>query len=143
MAISLPRPRPQVHPETVDGPRPDPEVPEKVKRRQFTAEHKLRILEETDRATEPGQIGALLRREGLYSSRLVDWRRQWEWGTLIGRRPGRKGKNPLQAENEALRAENERLRRCLEQVETVIEVQKRLSRLLGIEPQTTGRGERL
>jgi|GEM_PF-4897756 len=98
MAISLPRPRPQVHPETavsadwqVDGPRPDPEVPEKAKRRQFTAEHKLRILEEADRATEPGQIGALLRREGLHSSHLVDWHRQREWGTLIGRPAGSSG----------------------------------------------------
>ena len=62
------------------GSRPDPEVPEKPVRRRFAAEHKRRVLEQADACTEPGQLGALLRREGLYSSHLTTWRRQREFG---------------------------------------------------------------
>lgn len=143
MAITLTKDRPSVHAAVVAATTPpDPEVPEKAKRRQFSVEYKLRILEEADRATEPGEIGSLLRREGLYSSHLVDWRRQRAQGTLPGRRPGRRGRHPLEAKNKALAAENERLRRRLEQAETVIEVQKKLSRLLGLEQETTGSDER-
>lgn len=70
---------------------PDPEVSERAKRRRFTAEYKLAILKEADAATEPGQIGALLRRERLYSSHLVDWRRQRDAGALeaLSKRRGR------------------------------------------------------
>jgi len=70
---------------------PDPEVPERANRRRFTAEYKLAILKEADAASEPGQIGALLRREGLYSSHLVDWRRQRDAGALdaLGKKRGR------------------------------------------------------
>lgn len=117
---------------------PDPEVPEKPRRRRFTAEYKLHLLEQADACTQPGEIGALLRREGLYSSHLVDWRRQRELGLLGRRRPGRKPRHPLESENETLRTENERLRLRLEQAEAVIEVQKKLSRLFGIGPETTG-----
>ncbi len=69
------------------GPMPDPEVPERPVRRRFSAAYKLRVVEEANAATEPGQVGALLRREGLYSSHLVDWRRLYRSGALGGPRP--------------------------------------------------------
>src|SRR5688500_15288397 len=75
MTVTMTAPRIRVDPGSMPSP-PDPEVPEKAKRRRFSAEYKLAILGEADRCTEPGQIGALLRRERLYSSHLVDWRRQ-------------------------------------------------------------------
>jgi len=74
MTVTMTAPRARVDPEAMPGP-PDPEVPEKARRRRFSAEYKLAILREADRCAEPGQIGALLRRERLYSSHLVDWRR--------------------------------------------------------------------
>ncbi|MGH2706985.1 MAG: transposase [Actinomycetota bacterium] len=120
---------------------PDPEVPEKPKRRRFTTEYKQRILAEADALPEGG-IGALLRREGLYWSHLVDWRRQRAGGTLGTARPGRPARDPKDVELEALRAENERLRQRVEQAEAVIDVQKKLSRLLGIDSETTRRGGR-
>lgn len=143
MAILVTKQDARVHPGDVESP-PDPEVPEKPRRRRFSAEYKLRILEEADRASEPGEIGALLRREGLYSSHLTTWRRQRREGTLAGlsHQRGRKPKDPLGAEVEALRRENERLRKRLEQAEVVIEVQKKLSGLLGIEPETDEESER-
>ena len=133
MVITLTRSASSVHSE---GMSPDPEVPQKAQRRRYSAAYKLQILEEADRATEPGQIGALLRREGLYSSLLASWRQQRRDGTLAGRRRGRKTKDPLEVENEQLRKENARLVHRLDQAETIISVQKKLSRLLGIE-QTT------
>src|SRR5271165_4269827 len=86
------------HPGTMPRNRPDPEVPERATRRRFSAEYKLRILTEVDACSEPGEIGALLRREGLYSSHLVDWRRSRDAGALegLGRKRGRKPKAPLQ-----------------------------------------------
>jgi transposase-like protein len=79
---------------------PDPEVEGRPRRRSFSAEYRLRILKEADACTQPGEIGALLRREGLYSSHLVDWRRQRELGTLqaLGTKRGRKPKHPAEAE---------------------------------------------
>ena len=106
---------------------PDPEVVPKAKRRTFSAKYKLRILEEADRCTETGQIGALLRREGLYSSHLTTWRRQRDEGVLKGLSPqkrGRKRKDELEREVTRLQRENERLQASLEQAETIIEVQK-------------------
>jgi transposase len=116
---------------------PDPAVAEKPVRRRFTAEYKLRILREADRCTEPGQLGALLRREGLYSSHLTAWRQQRNQGTLAGLTPKRRGRKaspdaPLIAENESLRRENQRLTAKLRQAETILEVQKKLSEILGI-----------
>jgi transposase-like protein len=113
---------------------PDPEVPEKAKRRRFSAEYKLAILREADRCTEPGQIGALLRRERLYSSHLVDWRRQRDTGALqaLARKRGRKPADPARVEVERLRRENERLAHKLGQAERIIELQGKLSELLGI-----------
>lgn len=108
------------HPE----PMPDPEVPERPARRRFTAEYKLRIVEEANAATEPGAVGALLRREGLYSSHLVDWRRQYRLGALssLARPRGRPKPHPLAAENEQLRRRNVRLERRLATAERIIEI---------------------
>jgi transposase len=116
---------------------PDPEVVPRAKRRRFNAEYKQRILEEADACSEPGQIGALLRREGLYSSHLTTWRRQREQGQLEGLRAKKRGRKPsvdeAQAkEMEALKRENQRLESRLQQAETIIEVQKKLSGLLGL-----------
>ena len=114
--------------------RPSSEVVPKAKRRQFTAKYKLRILEQADRCTQRGQIGELLRREGLYSSHLSKWRRQRERGQLQGLSPkkrGRRPQDPSAAELARLRRENERLRAQLEQAEIIIEVQKKLAQLLG------------
>jgi len=113
---------------------PDPEVPERPVRRRFSAEYKLRIVEEANGLTEPGAIGALLRREGLYSSHLVDWRRQYRLGALssLARPRGRPKPHPLVAENEQLRRRNARLERRLATAERIIEIQGKVSELLGI-----------
>lgn len=121
----------------------DPEVMPKAKRRKFSAKYKLRVLDEADNCTEPGQIGALLRREGLYSSHLSTWRRQREQGLLEALSPkqrGRKEKDELDRELSRLRRENERLQDRLEQAETIIDVQKKLSRLLGLATEENGTG---
>jgi transposase-like protein len=125
---------------------PDPEVVPKAKRRKFSAEYKVRILEEADRCTERGEIGALLRREGLYSSHLSTWRRQRDRGILSGLSPkkrGRKGKDDLEKELAALRRENKRLQARLEEAEMIIDVQKKLSRLLGLATEENGAGKQL
>lgn len=111
---------------------PDPEVVVAAKRRQFSVADKQRILDETDRC-EAGQIGAVLRREGLYSSHLSQWRRQRATGALSGRttRPP-----DLQAEEVAvLRRDKERLQAELEQARLIIEVQKKLCQLFGLPSQ--------
>ena len=123
---------------------PDPEVMPKARRRKFTAKYKLRILEEAESCTEAGQIGALLRREGLYSSHLTTWRRQREQGVLEGLSPkkrGRNGKDELEKEVIKLRREKERLQARLEQAEMIIDVQKKLSRLLGVATEENGIGK--
>jgi transposase-like protein len=114
---------------------PDPEVVPRAKRRQYSAGYKLRIVEEADNCSEPGEIGALLRREGLYSSHLSKWRRQRAEGqlqALIKRKRGRKGQEQAGKEVEKLRRENERLQVRLQQAELIIEVQKKVSQLLGL-----------
>ena len=118
------------------GPAPDPEVVEKATRRRFTAKYKLEILERADQC-KPGEIGALLRREGLYSSHLSIWRRQREAGTLEALAPRKRGRKAKGETAEGRRVatlerENERLRERLAQAETIIEVQKKVSTLLGI-----------
>jgi transposase len=121
-------------PGKVSPPKVDPEVKAKPERRQFSAEYKRRILEEADACTEHGQIGALLRREGLYSSNLINWRRQRSEGSLKGLSPKKRGPkpDPLANENAALRRRIERLEAELKRAETIIEVQKKLSDLLGL-----------
>jgi transposase-like protein len=119
---------------------PDPEVPAgpvgpgKAQRRQFSAEYKRQILQEADACTVPGALGALLRREGLYASHLASWRRQRDRGELQGLAPTRRGRkaNPEAAELERLRRENARLRERLAQAETIIDVHKKVSQLLGV-----------
>jgi transposase len=112
--------------------RPDPEVEPKAKRRTFTAAYKLRILAEADACTEPGQIGALLRREALYSSHLTTWRRQRESGGLAGLAPKKRGRQPdgQAAELAKLQRENERLHKQLNQAELIIAAQKKLAQAL-------------
>ena len=116
----------------------DPEVKPAAPRRRFSGKEKLRILEEADACTEPGEIGALVRREGIYSSYLSRWRQAHDRGQLDGlsakkRGPKRTVDKELVEENATLRRENGRLRARLEQAETIIEVQKKLSQMLGRE----------
>jgi transposase-like protein len=122
---------------------PDPEVPEKKPRRRFTTAYKLRILKEYDACAKPGEIGALLRREGLYSSNINTWLRQRDEGVLHGLSPkkrGRKAKkvNPLAQENARLERENKKISEKLKQAETIIEVQKKISEILGIPQNNNG-----
>lgn len=126
------------------APAPDPEVVAKARRRQFTAKYKLGIVEEADRASDPGAIGALLRREGLYSSHLVEWRRLRAAGALgaLAKKRGRKPtRNPLAEENGKLKAELVQVKKKLQQAEIIIDVQKKVSVLLGIALPETGQGE--
>jgi transposase-like protein len=111
---------------------PDPEVPERSTRRRFSAAYKAAILDELDRATEPGAKGAILRREGLYSSHATDWRRLRALGGLeaLGRPRGPKPAHPLVAENERLRATVGRLEARLTRAQKVIAVQGNVSALL-------------
>ena len=113
---------------------PDPEVTERAKRRRFTAEYKLRILRKADACKGDGDVGALLRREGLYSSQLAAWRRQRDEIAKAGlkaRKRGPKGK-AVDPRIKQLERENVRLKRRLEEAETIIDFQKKLSKLLGI-----------
>lgn len=114
--------------------RPNPEVVARAKRRRFTAEYKQRILAQTDAAKGSGDIGALLRREGIYSSHLAKWRREREEGILEGLTPQKRGPkvraDPLAGENRKLRLDNERLADRLRKAEIVIEVQKKMAMLL-------------
>jgi len=114
---------------------PDPYVSDKPVRRKFSASYKLRILQEADLCTQPGKRGALLRRQGLYSSTLTNWRRQRQKGMLEGlstQKPGRKTveQNPLLEQVTRLERENQLLRDRLHKAETIIEVQKKVSLLL-------------
>jgi transposase len=106
--------------------------------RRFSAKEKLRILKEADACTQPGEIGALVRREGIYSSYLSRWRRARDQGELDGlsakkRGPKKTADRELAEEIAALRRENERLQARLKQAETIIDVQKKLSQILGVE----------
>ena len=112
----------------------DPEVTERATRRRFTAEYKLRILREADACKGDGDIGSLLRREGLYSSQLAAWRRQRDEiakRDLKARKRGPKAKG-VDPRVKQLERENTRLKRRLEEAETIIDFQKKLSKLLGI-----------
>jgi transposase len=118
-------------------------VVERAQRRRFGAKYKLEILRQADRC-EPGDLGALLRREGLYSSHLTTWRRQQEAGALAALAPRQRGRKAQAALPEAsrlheLERENAHLRQRLAQAETIIEVQKKLSSLLGLDPSSPRR----
>jgi len=119
------------------GARPDPEVVAVARRRQYSSSEKRRILALADECTQPGDIGALLRREGIYSSHLSTWRRQRATAERAALEPQKRGRkaDPLLAEArhlEALTRENEHLRRKLAQAELIIDVQKKVAALLGM-----------
>ena len=127
--------------------RPDPEVVATPTRRRFTAEDKLRILKLADACTAVGRLGALLRAEGLYASNLTTWHRQRTEGVLSALTPQKRGRkasvrHPLRAENETLRKENTRLSTRLKQAEFIIDVQKKVSQILGIPLETPEEGGR-
>jgi transposase-like protein len=134
-----------MHNPLVDSP-PNPEVSEKAVRRRFTTEYKLSILRQADQCRNPGDLGALLRREGLYSSHLTTWRRQREDGILSGLQPKKRGRkpnpiHPLQDENTRLRKENLRLQKRLKRAELIIDIQKKISQMLGIPLKNPELGE--
>lgn len=125
----------------VSHPQPlDPEVVPRAKRRSFTTAYKLRILSQADRCMKPGEIGALLRSEGLYSSYLTTWRRQRDNGELGSKRRGRPS-DPSAKELARLKVENVRLALRLEKAEAIIEVQKKLSALLGLTSEAPSKGD--
>lgn len=122
------------------------EVLAKAVRRQFTAEHKLRILREADGCTKPGDIGALLRREGLYSSHLVTWRRQRRDGELGGLAPKKRGPepketNPLAKRVAVLERELARQKARAARAEALVELQKKVAELLGTDPGEIGEND--
>lgn len=123
-----------VSPAAAAGPARDPEVDSHPKRRRFTAEYKLRILREADACKRPGEIGALLRREGLFSSHLVTWRRERDRIARSGMSAGKRGPKARAVDPRVkqLEGENAKLRRRLEQVEIMLEIQKKASEMLGI-----------
>ena len=118
------------------SPAPDPEVAAKPTRRRFSAAYRLRILEEADQCTRPGEIGQLLRREGLYGSHLSSWRKARLEGTLAGLSSKKRGakpkaKNPLSSTVRELEAKVARLERELDQARTIMDVQEKVAGLLG------------
>ena len=122
--------------------RPNPEVEPRAKRRRFSATYKARIVTEVDRS--PGQTGAILRREGLYSSHLTNWRKQARAATVkaLSKKRGRKGKSEAELENERLRKQVARLERELEKSQILIDAQKKLAVILGIDlPKLSELGE--
>ena len=119
------------------------EVLAKATRRRFSAEYKLNVLREAEACTEAGAIGALLRREGLYSSNLTTWRGQRERGELLGLTPKKRGpvpkaKNPLAPKVAALEREMTRYKARAERAEALVELQKKVAEFLGIELQRNG-----
>jgi transposase-like protein len=117
-----------------------------AKRRSFTADYKQRILSEADRAKGSGGVGALLRREGLYSSLLATWRRERASGVRIALAPQKRGpkskRDPIQEEIQKLQKDNARLTEQLRKAEIVIDVQKKVGALLGWPTPTTDPDER-
>jgi len=120
---------------------PDPEVLAKAQRRQFTADYKRRILAAADSTKEPGGIGALLRSEGLYSSHLTHWRQQRDRGLVPRQRGPQSKRDPLFDEVRKLKQDNGLLTQRLARAELIIDVQKKVSSLLGIPLATVGNDE--
>ncbi len=120
---------------SVGGPPPPIRVSAPQHRRRFTPAYKARIVEEAQRCTGPGEIGALLRREGLYSSALPQWRRQYQARALQGLQDDKRGhkrtRDPRDQELEHLRREVERLSRKLGQAELIIDIQEKVAAMLG------------
>ena len=118
------------------APRPNPEVLARAKRRTYTGEYKQKVLAEADAARGSGEIGAVLRSHGLYSSHLTKWRQERKSGILEGLAPQKRGPkskvNPLTAENQKLRRDNDRLADRLRKAEIIIDVQKKVAMLLGL-----------
>ena len=131
MAISAALQRAGVHPWPMDK-IPDPEVPERPTRRRFSGAYKLAILNELDQAAGPGAKGAIMRREGLYSSSITEWRRQRAANNSesLARARGPQPADPLVAENERLRNKVDHLQVRLARAEKVIAVQGNVSALL-------------
>ena len=122
------------------------EVVGKAERGRFTGEYKQRVLQEADRGKQPGEIGALLRREGLYWSNLITWRKQRQSGELAGlrgkrREPKRREKSPLADRVRELERENARLKRRAERAEGIVELQKKVSEILGIDLQKSAESD--
>lgn len=120
------------------APNRETEVSAKAKRRVFTAGYKRRILDELDRATKPGEVGAILRREGLYSSVVSSWRRQRDAGTLSALRPKKRGPvakvpHPLEREVVELKRALAKAEARAKHAEALVEVQKKVAELLGIQ----------
>ena len=119
-----------------EAPRPDPEVLARPRRRTYTGEYKQQVLAEVEAAREAGEIGAVLRRHGLYSSHLTKWREERKSGILEGLTPQKRGPkakvNPLSGEIQKLQRDNERLTDRLRKAEIVIDVQKKVAMLLGL-----------
>jgi len=113
---------------------PDPEVPERPQRRRFTAEYKLRIVCEADACKGYGDVGAMLRREGLYSSHLSSWRRERDAIAKVGMAASKRGRKAkvVDPRLKELEHENARLRRRLQRADIIIDIQKKASELLGI-----------
>jgi len=119
------------------------EVSSKARRRQFTAEYKRKVLAEADACEKPGEIGALLRREGLYSSHLVSWRRARDLAGLTGLAPKKRGPaakvvNPLARKVAELERQIKRLTWRAERAEGLVEVQKKVAELMGIQLDENG-----
>jgi len=161
-AKAVRRPAPAGAKESLDAPKPavvsgapaslrvvpppvvsDPEVRERAARRRFTAEYKLQVLRQADQCAGVGELGALLRREGLYSSHFTTWRRQREQGALGGLAPKQRGRPaapvlPLARRVAELERDNGRLARRLHQAEAIIAAQKKLCEILGLSAPTPG-----
>jgi len=124
---------------------PNPEVSAKPGRRRFTPTYKARIVEEAQRCTGPGEIGVLLRREGLYSSALTQWRRQYQSGALQGLKDDKRGRkrtrDAREQELDRLRREIERLNKKLNQAELIIDIQKKVAAILGNPIETPSNNE--
>ena len=128
------------------GHRPDAEVPQRPVRRSFLADYKLQILRQADACTQRGQVGQLLRREGLYSSHLTTWRAQRQQGTLDALAPKKRGRktranDPALEKSHCLERENKQLRERLRQAEVIIDIQKKVAEILGIPLNSPESGE--
>jgi len=128
------------------GDRPDAEVPQRPVRRNFPADYKLQILRQADACTQSGQVGELLRREGLYASHLRTWRAQRQQGTLDALAPKKRGRktrpnDPFLEKSRCLERENKQLRERLRQAEVIIDVQKKIAEILGIPLSSPENGE--